>query len=140
MLLAGGIGVTPLLSMAKTLVRSGVKTPLYFIHAARHSRVQALAAEVRALALYDNVSTHVIYDDPLETDLRNGMCNSVGTVGKQFLENRTPYEHASYYFCVPKAFMQSVYSGLKELGVGDDRISFEFFGPRQEITAVAPVA
>lgn len=136
-LLAGGIGVTPLLSMAKALVRQGVRAPIHFIHAARNSRVQALAAEVRALREHANVSTHVIYDNPLEADLTDRRCDSVGTVGKEFLQNRTPYKQASFYFCGPKPFMQSVYAGLKELGVGEERIAFEFFGPRQEIASVA---
>lgn len=139
-LLAGGIGVTPLLSMAKALVRQGIQTPIHFIHAARNSRVQALAREVRDLQQHANVSTHVVYDDPLEADLSDGHCDSVGTVGKAFLQNRTPYEQASFYFCGPRPFIQSVYTGLKELGVDEERISFEFFGPRQEITAAAPVA
>jgi nitric oxide dioxygenase len=139
-LLAGGIGVTPLLSMAKALVRQGVKAPIHFVHAARNSRLQALASEVRALQEHANVSTHVIYDNPLEADLSDHHCDSVGTVGKDFLQDCTPYQQASFYFCGPKPFMQSVYAGLKELGVGEERIAFEFFGPRQEITAGAPVA
>lgn len=138
--IAGGIGVTPLLSMAKSLVRQGIKVPIQFIHAARNSRVQALAGEVRALGGYDNVSTHVVFDQPLELDVEMRQCDSIGTVTKEFLQNTTPHEQASYYFCGPKQFMQAVYSGLKELGVDDDRIAFEFFGPRQDITASAKVA
>lgn len=138
-LLAGGIGVTPLLSMAKALVQQGVRSPIHFIHAARNSRVQALATEVRALQEHANVSTHVIYDDPLDADLSERRCDSIGTISKDFLQDRTPYQRASFYFCGPKPFMQSVYTGLKELGVGEERIAFEFFGPRQEITAAGPV-
>lgn len=139
-LLAGGIGVTPLLSMAKALVKQGANAPIQFVHAARNSRVQALAGEIRALGEHANVSTHIIYDDPLETDVSERRCDSVGTVGTDFLRDRTPYQQASFYFCGPKPFMQSVYAGLKELGVGDDRISFEFFGPRQDITAAVSAA
>lgn len=36
--------------------------------------------------------------------------------------------------------MQSVYAGLKELGMGEERIAFEFFGSRQEITVAVAVA
>ena len=139
-LLAGGIGVTPLLAMAKTLVQKGVNAPIHFIYAARNSSVQAFAGEIRALEESANVSTHVIFNHPLETDLSDHHCDSVGTVGKDFLQNYTPYQQASYYFCGPKPFMQSVYSSLKELGVQEERIAFEFFGPRQEILTPATVA
>lgn len=93
-LLAGGIGVTPLLSMAKSLVQKGVKTPVHFIHAARNSRVQSHAREIRALNQHHNVSTHIVYDDPLDTDLQNRHCDSVGTVNKDFLRRHTPFQHA----------------------------------------------
>lgn len=136
--LAGGIGVTPLLSMAKSLLHRGVRAPLYFAQAARNSRVHALAGEVCALKdNAENVTTHVVYDEPLHNDLAHRSCDSVGTICKSFLQDRTPYERATFYFCGPRPFMQAVYSGLKELGVGEDRIRFEFFGPRQDITAAA---
>lgn len=139
-LLAGGIGVTPLLAMAKSLVRRRRTLPIHFVHAARNSRVQALGREIRALQDGANVSTHVIYDDPLPDDLQERRCDGVGTINQEFLLTRTPHETASYYFCGPKPFMKSIYSGLKELGLSDDRIHFEFFGPRQDITGGAAVA
>ncbi|WP_437223215.1 NO-inducible flavohemoprotein [Planctomicrobium sp. SH661] len=139
-LLAGGIGVTPLLSMAKSLVRHGARTPIHFIHAARNSSVQALAGEIQSLSRHDNVVTHVIFDAPHADDLAQQRCHSVGTVNTEFLQKHTPYQEADFYFCGPKPFMRAVYSGLKELGVGDDRIRFEFFGPRQEIIETVPAA
>lgn len=136
--LAGGIGVTPLLSMAKSLVDETRRGPIQFVQAARNSRVQALASEVRHLAQgRSDVQTHVLFDDPCQDDMADGRCDGVGTVTKQFLKAQTPFQEASFYICGPKGFMQSVYSSLRELDVPDDRIRFEFFGPRQEIIAAA---
>ncbi len=138
-MLAGGIGVTPLLSMAKSLVHRGHHAPIYFLHAARNSRVHALAGDVRALSTMSNrVTTHVMYDDPLAGDLQNGHCDSVGMIHSDFLRDWAPFEHASFYFCGPRPFMRAVHLGLKELGVAEDRTRFEFFGPRQEISAPEP--
>ncbi len=139
-LLAGGIGVTPLLAMAKSLAGQGTATPVQFVQAARNSQVQALVADIQALKNNDNITTHVIFDAPLADDLTNGKCDSVGIVDREFLQSRTPYQQADYYFCGPRPFMQSVYTGLKALGVSDDRIHFEFFGPRQEIVASTAAA
>jgi len=137
-LIAGGIGVTPLLSMAKSLVGRKGRSSITFVQAARNSRVHALGAEVRALGNDSrNVKTHVIYDSPVAEDLTAPCCDSVGTVTKEFLRDRTPYQTATYYFCGPKPFMQGVYAALRELGVGDDRLHFEFFGPKQDIAAAA---
>ncbi len=134
--LAGGIGVTPLLSMAKSLVDRPRRGFIHFIQAAKNSRLQALGQELRALASSGGrVATHVIFDQPSAEDQSTGRCDSVGLVTRELLEQRTPAAEAAYYFCGPKPFMQLVYQGLKELNVSDDRIRFEFFGPRQEITS-----
>ncbi|MDG3004253.1 NO-inducible flavohemoprotein [Paludisphaera mucosa] len=139
-LLAGGIGVTPLLAMAKDLVHRGGHAPLYFLQAARNGRVQAFNDEIRALEISsDAVTTHVMFDAPLADDLTTGRCDSTGFIDADFLRRWAPIDDASFCFCGPKPFMQSVYAILKELSVDDDRIRFEFFGPRQEILAAALV-
>lgn len=139
-LLAGGIGVTPLLAMAKDLVYRRPNTPIHFLHAARNSQIQPFADELRALkAASDNVDLHIVYDAPLADDLARGRCDRVGFIDSNLIREWAPCDEGSFFFCGPKPFMQSVYSTLKTLNVGDDRIRFEFFGPRQEITA-APVA
>lgn len=140
-LLAGGIGVTPLISMAKALVDSGVDAPIYFLQAARNSAVHAFADEVQSLAsARSNVQTKVLYDSPLEEDLLQDRCDHVGTVTTELLREWVPYDEAEFYFCGPKPFMLGVHASLKDLGVDDSRIQFEFFGPKQSIeTPVASV-
>ncbi|MEM6688887.1 MAG: NO-inducible flavohemoprotein [Planctomycetota bacterium] len=132
--LAGGIGVTPLLSMAKALREYSASTPLHFIQAAKNSRVHALATEV--LALKDGapqVSTHCIYDDPINDDLASGRCDSVGYVSAELLQSLVPVQDADYYICGPEGFMKAVFSALDSLGVDSARIRHEFFGPLQAI-------
>jgi nitric oxide dioxygenase len=137
-LLAGGIGVTPLLSMAKSLVHAGFPHPVYFLQAARNSTVHAFGKEIRELAAGNSsVQTKILYDQPLNDDLASGRCDEIGVVTTDLLRDWTPYSDADFYFCGPKPFMQSVYSGLRGLGVDESRINFEFFGPRQEIVSAA---
>lgn len=137
-LLAGGIGVTPLLAMAKEIAHQEPGRELYFLHAARDSRIQPFADEIRELAASPAVRPHFRFDRPLEDDHEAGRCDSVGLLDVDFLRSWAPCDRASFYFCGPKPFMQSAYSALKELKVDDSRIRFEFFGPRQEIVASAP--
>jgi len=135
-LLSGGIGVTPILSMLKSLIHHRVQTPVYFIHGARNSRVHALAGEVRHLASEcANLQTHFRYDAPLANDLQQKCCDSTGSIDTKLLSQLLPGKDAEFYFCGPKPFMISVYQGLKDWGVDESRIHFEFFGPRQELTA-----
>ncbi|MFH5804257.1 NO-inducible flavohemoprotein [Alienimonas sp. DA493] len=134
-MLAGGIGITPLLSMAKAWVHHGVDAPLYFLHAARDSRTRPFADELAALeADGKNVRTRVRYDRPRDGDLTAENADQ-GFVDVPLLRDWTPYREADFYFCGPKPFMQSVYADLKDLGVDDDRLHYEFFGPKQDIAA-----
>lgn len=132
--LAGGVGVTPLLSMAKALVHQGVIAPIYFIHAVKNSAVHAFGDEVlQMVSDKDFVQTRFLYDQPLDSDIQNSKYDGMGMVTPEILREWTPYDEANFYFCGPTPFMEAVYSGLKELGVDDSRINFEFFGPKQEI-------
>ncbi|MEX2015372.1 MAG: hypothetical protein WD873_01960, partial [Candidatus Hydrogenedentales bacterium] len=138
-LVSGGIGLTPLVSMLKSLAHHGVKTPVYFIHGARNSRVHALAEEVRSLAaIHDNIQTHFRYDDPLADDLREKRCDSTGVVDVELLRELLPGNDADFYFCGPKPFMVGLYQGLTAWGVCEEQIHFEFFGPQQDLTTAAP--
>ena len=135
-LLAGGIGVTPLLSMLKSLAHHKVDVPVHFVQAARNSRVHALADEVRHVAAERaNIHAHFRYDDPLSDDLSAGRCDSAGFVDMDLVSEFDPSFEAEYYFCGPKPFMAGIHQGLTARGVHASRIHFEFFGPRQEIVA-----
>lgn len=135
-LLSGGIGITPVLSMLKSLAHHGVTSPVHFVHAARNSSVHALADEVRTLAAeHSNIKTHFRYDAPLADDLRNGRCDSTGIIDLPFLKTTLPGNDAEFYICGPKPFMVSLYRGLKTWGVDESRIHLEFFGPRQDLSA-----
>lgn len=65
--LAGGIGATPLLSMAKSLVFEGVTAPIHFIQAVRNSAVHPFKDEVLdMISDKDFVDVKFLYNEPLE--------------------------------------------------------------------------
>ncbi len=137
-LIAGGIGVTPLLSMAKSLLKENPEATIHFIQAARDSQVQAFAGELRSLAeAGPNVSIKVIFDAPLPGDVESGKCDTAGFINTQFLRDWTPYDEAEFYFCGPKPFMRNVHASLQELGVDEHRVRYEFFGPKEDLVAAS---
>jgi nitric oxide dioxygenase len=142
-LLAGGIGVTPLLAMAKSLHHAKNNTPVYFLQAARNSRVHALGGEVRSLGGNgSNFQTLVIYDEPLSDDLSSGRCDSLGVVTTDLLRRWVPFGDADFYLCGPAPFMAHALTCLRELRVAGHRVRHEFFGPKQvlELNEVAATA
>ncbi len=133
-LLAGGIGVTPLLAMAKSLHHAKNSTPVYFLQAAKNSRMHALGGEVRSLGGNgSNFQTHVIYDEPLSDDLSSGRCDSQGVVTTDLLRRWVPFSDADFYVCGPAPFMANVLICLRELQVAEHRVRHEFFGPKQAL-------
>jgi nitric oxide dioxygenase len=134
-LVSGGIGITPILSMLKSMAHEGVKRPVHFIHAAQNSAVHAMSDEVQGIARQSsNVRTHVRYSAPLANDVSEKKCDSVGMIDAALLDDLLPEGNAEYYFCGPKPFMTGLYRELKKRGVDESRIHFEFFGPKQDIT------
>jgi len=137
-LLAGGVGLTPLVAMAHALARPGGRTT-HFIHACENGRVQALGAELKALAAStDNLHLHVRYRSPLATDELGHDHDSVGIVTPALLQSLLPLDDYEVYLCGPGPFMQSVFSQLVGLGVREERIRYEFFGPATLLRADRP--
>lgn len=137
-LISGGVGLTPMMSMLKTLAHRSVETPVYFIHGSRHGGTHALGEEVRRIAAErPNVRVHIRYNEPRPGDVEDGRCDDVGVIDVPLLEQLVPGLEGDFYLCGPKPFMACLYNGLMGCGVPDDRIHFEFFGPKQDLVLAA---
>lgn len=133
-LISGGVGMTPLHSMLKTLASKQVTNPVYFIHASRNSSVHALANEVRQAADdLPNYFTHVRYDAPLPGDLENGLCDSTGVIDRSLLDELIPDGKGRYFVCGPRPFMSSVIADLRSRETPEESIHYEFFGPKGDL-------
>lgn len=141
-LLSGGIGITPLLSMLHQLVKHSTRT-VHFIHACENSEVHAFADEVLALAaLREGVQVHFCYRYPTDADRLTGRCHAEGLLSKVQLQAWLVLDDYDFYLCGPTGFMQSNWHLLRSLGVPRERIRYEFFGPATVLeatqTAVEP--
>lgn len=128
-LLSGGVGLTPMMSMLKTVVEVQPKRKVTFVHAAANGNVHALRDEVEELSNLDNVNSYFFYDSPTEEDRKNNRFDVEGYVTGDWLKEKIDTEGADFYFCGPVPFMKAINRSLKELGVTEDKIHFEFFGP-----------
>ncbi|MFD0673813.1 NO-inducible flavohemoprotein [Cohnella sp. GCM10027633] len=138
-LLSGGVGLTPMVSMLKTLSERYPKRQVTFVHAARYGKLHALRDEVEAIAR-DNpqVGVYWCYSEPTEADRDARAFHKEGFVDADWLNAVVPNKDAAYYFCGPIPFMAGINASLKSLGVPDADIRYEFFGPAGKLEA--PVA
>ena len=110
LLIAGGIGITPLIGMATTLRHSGTSFRFHF--SSRTSATMAFRSELEA-AFGDQLTLH--FDDQPETAL--DIDRLVATLGAE--------EHI--YICGPKGMIEAVKSKAEAAGVASDRVHFELF-------------
>ncbi|MBT2740028.1 NO-inducible flavohemoprotein [Bacillus sp. ISL-77] len=128
-LLSGGVGLTPMMSMLKTVVEVQPERKVTFVHAAANGNVHALRDEVEEVSKLENVHSYFFYDSPTEEDRKNNLFDVEGYVTREWLKENITTKDADFYFCGPVPFMKAINRSLKELGVNQERIHFEFFGP-----------
>ena len=129
-LLSGGVGLTPMISMLNAIAQSGARRPVWFIHGTRNRREHAMGAHVRRMAeANENVHAHVRYSQPQAVDIEGRDYDSRGRVDVTFLRRVLPFDDYEFYLCGPTPFMRSLYCGLLSLDVSEERIHYEFFGP-----------
>lgn len=123
-LLSGGVGLTPLLSMYKRAREVQPDRPVTFIQAVRNENVHGMKEEIQHLQQDEHIKHIVSYEKP--EDINAGDLH--GLLTKETLAAFLPDE-GEYYLCGPEAFMRAMYRELQELGVPADNITYEFFGP-----------
>ena len=129
-LLSGGVGLTPTISMLNAIVESGSPRAVWFVHGTRNDREHAMGQHVRRLAAEnENVHVHVSYSEPLPDDADGRDYDSRGRIDIGLLKRLLPPAAYDFYLCGPPPFMKSLYNGLLEWGVAESRIYYEFFGP-----------
>lgn len=134
-LLAAGVGVTPLLSMLREVIYEGERIrrtrPTWFIQSARSLAELAFRDELFELATRakDKVRALRLLSQP-ELHAREGEdFELAGRVDVALLKALLPLDDYDFCLCGPGAFTQALYDGLRELRIGDDRIHAETFGP-----------
>lgn len=142
LLLSGGVGLTPMVSMLHALAATDRR--VHFIHACDNGDVHALREEVEALAASrPGIAAHFCYRFPTERDKAEKRHDSEGLVSRELLQSLLPLDDYEVYLCGPPPFMQAIYQTVRGLGIEKHRIAYEFFGPatvlEQAPAAPAPV-
>jgi nitric oxide dioxygenase len=110
--ISGGVGVTPLHTMLKSITNRQAS----FIQAARNERVAAFTESITEKVAATNGVYKTVFS---ETD---------GYITKETIEALL-VEDVQVYVCGPIEFMSAVLGQLEELQVPAEQIHYEFFGP-----------
>ncbi|MDP9809298.1 ferredoxin-NADP reductase/predicted pyridoxine 5'-phosphate oxidase superfamily flavin-nucleotide-binding protein [Rhizobium tibeticum] len=132
-LLAAGIGITPLLAMLRHVVYEGLRTrrirPTWLVYSAHSKSERAFDTELQALAAASGGVVRLVrlLSDTSDT-VAGEDYEQQGRVDMNLLSTVLPFNDYDFYLCGPVGFMQSVHDGLRGLNIADNRIHAEAFG------------
>jgi ferredoxin-NADP reductase/predicted pyridoxine 5'-phosphate oxidase superfamily flavin-nucleotide-binding protein len=132
-LIAAGSGVTPMMSMIRTLLAAPSTGRIALLHSSRSDAEMIFAGELSRLAQGHPERLTVT---PVLTR-EHGRLDAAGT--HDWLAGLRPPEGAGYYVCGPEAFMDLVRKVLTERGVPGEHVHLERYTSGADVTTVVTV-
>jgi ferredoxin-NADP reductase len=139
-LVAAGIGITPMLSMfLENLEQTPERRVEIFYQLRSPSNTPFLGVlrfSVNKIAATLPTRLHVFFSQPSDAELPTG--DSVGRLSAATIIDRCGSTSGEYLICGPAEFMSSIAQGLVDRGVPENRVRYESFGDKPKgIGAVA---
>jgi ferredoxin-NADP reductase len=127
-LVAGGVGVTPLMAMLGWMSENTPNRRVYFFLGAKSSRDHIFRREIEnILKNFARLTLRIFYSQP-ETEDRIGVDFDVtGGISVDHIKQLVPADSADFYICGPDAMMKSLSVELERWGVAKSRIHSEGF-------------
>ena len=121
-LVAGGIGITPMRSILLSMRDRGDPRPVLLVYAARNRRRAPFLDELRALEGELDLRVVLVFEEPEPG-------SECGFVTRDLLARHLPERHAlmQFFLCGPGPMLDVVERALGELGVPADRVHTERF-------------
>ncbi|NRP20142.1 Flavohemoprotein [Ensifer adhaerens] len=132
-LLAAGVGITPVIAMLHDVLYEGLRKrrirPTWLFQSARSLDERAFGEEIASLVDAGQGKIHLTRVLSQADGARKGEdYDAAGRIDMPLLQSVLPFDDYDFYLCGPRAFMQSLYDGLRGLNVADARIHAETFG------------
>jgi nitric oxide dioxygenase len=131
-LMSGGIGITPVMSMLYEAANIG--RDIIFVQAILNSSAHTFKLEIKKIMENnDNIKAAVFYSEPLEGDKLGQDYDYLGFVSEEWIKENLPKD-GEFYFCGPYGFMKHIYINLTHMGVDKSAINYEMFGPSADLS------
>jgi nitric oxide dioxygenase len=122
-LISAGVGITPMQSILETLAKRQYGKPVNYLHACEDSDEHSFVARTTELIQANKWQQKVWYrNESSEHEyIEQGFMD--------FNSVELPLEQGDFYLCGPVPFMRYAKEQLTSLGVAEDRVHYEVFGP-----------
>ncbi|MFV5685119.1 NO-inducible flavohemoprotein [Flavobacterium sp. GB2R13] len=126
-LVSGGVGLTPMMSMVETNKNSLQKNQTVWIHSCRNENVHAFKDTIEELNNENEWLTSFVFYETLPESETNAI---EGRIDLHQIKEEILIADAKYYICGPAIFIKVQYESLVALGVNRENIFYEEFGPQ----------
>jgi ferredoxin-NADP reductase len=129
-LIAGGIGITPLLSMLNWCLAEQPGREIWLFYGVRHAGEAVMAAHLEALAaVHADFHLRFCLSDAPPEEVAGSDHYRCGRINVDLLRVELSLKPYHFYICGPTPMLASLVPALGDWGVPDARIHFEAFGP-----------
>lgn len=129
-LISGGVGFTPMLSMLETNLNALQNKKTVWIHGCRNESVHAFKNQIANLKQEAKwLETFTFYDNVENLDNESDQILQ-GRVDLHKCKEAILLDEAKFYICGPELFIKSQYESLLHLNVKTENIFYEEFGPQ----------
>ena len=129
-LIAGGIGITPMLSMLNAVVAKDARREVWLFYGVRNSKEHAMKEHLSSLVREcPSIRIRVCYSAPLPEDKQGVDYDFPQQISLALLQKELGSSNFEFYLCGPPAMMSGVGQDLKNWGVPESKIFAEAFGP-----------
>ena len=134
-LLSAGIGATPVLAMLHALASAASPREVWWLYGARNGDEHPFKQEVRdVLKGLAHGRSYIAYSKPSAVDRLGEDYDGAGHLSVRLFDELGVPLSADFYLCGPPAFLRDLTAGLKAVGVPNDRLHTEIFGPEKALT------
>ena len=129
-LIGGGIGITPVLSMLNTITAMDSQREVWFFYGARDGSELIMRDHFSQIAQQmPNVKLNICLSRPRKEDQLGIDFHHKSRVSVALFKELLPSNNFDYYICGPAPLMDSLTSDLYDWGVPKNKVHFEAFGP-----------
>ena len=138
-MIAGGVGITPIVSMLNWLIATRSNREIWIFYGVRnraehamYDYLQQMAAQVRNLRIV------VAYSQPTNSCRHNVDYHLRGHITEELMRPLLQGRDCEIYLCGPAPMMSALTRGFTNIGVPADNVRYEAFGPASPTVAGTP--
>jgi hypothetical protein len=128
-LLAAGIGITPMISMARWSLMARPGRPIHLFYQVRNSAQHPFAATLnRWKQQRHEFKVTTFYSRPNQDEIQGIHFDEIGRFSCEKISEKLPSNRSKFYLCGPNDWMIQQQSQLLAQGIAQDDIAWESFG------------